>query len=134
MPNAWSEHEKLGLTPQGIGVHALNLDLDVGPLLQTLKLTDSINFARRKGYAAPLSAAELEMMNLTGDGNGFDMVSMPQAMRSQVPTSNFFQRRGYERNPVASRNNTVSKLIAATDVKMDKETALQGARDLAAAF
>ncbi|MBX9709677.1 MAG: hypothetical protein K2X60_01455, partial [Xanthobacteraceae bacterium] len=77
---------------------------------------------------------ELEMMNLTGDGNGFDMVSMPQAFRIQVPTSNFFQRGGYERNPVAIRNNVVSKLIAATDAKMDKEVTLQGARDLAAAF
>ncbi len=134
VPNVWSEHEKLGITAQGLGVHALNLDSDLGPYLQTLKLTDSINFAKRKGYSAPLSAAELEMMNLTGDGNGFDIVSMPQAMRSQVPTSNFFQRRGYERNPVAIRNNTVAKLIAATDVKMDKEVGMQGARDLAAAF
>ena len=134
VPNEWSAHEKLGVTPQGLGVHALNLDMDVGPLLQTLKLTDSINFAKRKGYNAPLSAAELEMMNLTGDGSGFDMVSMPQAMRPQVPTSNFFQRRGYERNPVAIRNNTVSKLIAATDAKMDKEVGLQGAKDLAAGF
>lgn len=76
---------------------------------------DSVNFAKRKGYTAPLTAAELEMMNLTGDGNGFDMVSMPQAMRIVVPTSNFFQRNGYERNPVAIRNNTVAKLLAATD-------------------
>jgi hypothetical protein len=134
IPNQWSAHEKLGLTPQGIGVHALNLDMDVGPLLQTLKLMDSINFAKAKGYSAPLSAAELEMMNLTGDGNGFDMVSMPQAMRTQVPTSNFFQRKGYERNPVAIRNNTVSKLIAATDAKMDKEVQGQGAKDMAAGF
>lgn len=134
VPNEWYAHEKLGTTPQGIGVHALNLDIDVGPILQTLKLTDSVNFARRKGYTAPLSAAELEMMNLTGDGNGFDMVSMPQSIRSQVPTSNFFQRGGYERNPVAIRNNVVSKLIAATDAKMDKEVLLQGAKDLAAAF
>jgi hypothetical protein len=134
VPNEWSAHEKLGVTPQGLGVHALNLDADIGPYLQTLKLMDSVNFARRKGYSGPLSAAELEMMNLTGDGNGFDMVSMPQAMRPQVPTSNFFQRRGYERNPVAIRNNTVSKLIAATDAKMDKEMALQGAKDLAAGF
>ncbi|MES2752418.1 MAG: hypothetical protein V4661_13700 [Pseudomonadota bacterium] len=134
VPNAWSAHEKLGVTPRGIAVHALNLDIDVGPLLQTLKLTDSVTFARRKGYAAPLSAAELEMMNLTGDGNGFDMVSMPQAMRAQVPTSNFFQRNGYERNPVAIRNNVVSKLLAATDAKMDKEIVLQGAKDLAAQF
>lgn len=134
VPNQWSEHEKLGVTPRGIGVHALNLDLDVGPILQTLKLMDSVNFAKRKGYMAPLSAAELEMMNLTGDGNGFDMVSMPQAMRSIVPTSNFFQRSGYERNPVAIRNNVVSKLLAATNARMDNQTGLQGAKDLAAAF
>jgi hypothetical protein len=134
VPNEWSAHEKLGVTPRGIAVHALNLDVDVGPLLQTLKLMDSVNFARRKGYARPLTASELEMMNLTGDGNGFDMVSMPQAMRTRVPTSNFFQRNGYERNPVAIRNNTVAKLLAATDARMDNQSALQGARDLAGAF
>jgi hypothetical protein len=134
VPNAWSAHEKLGVTPHGIAVHALNLDVDVGPLLQTLKLMDSVNFARRKGYTAPLSAAELEMMNLTGDGNGFDMVSMPQAMRAIVPTSNFFQRGGYERNPVAIRNNVVSKLLAATNARMDNQIGLQGAKDLAAGF
>ena len=75
------------------------LDIDVGPMLQTHKLLTSVIFARAKGYNRPLSAAELEMMNLTGDGTGLDMVTMPQAMREQVPTSNFFQRGGYERNP-----------------------------------
>lgn len=134
VPNEWGAHEKLGVTPRGIAVHALNLDVDVGPLLQTLKLMDSVNFAKRKGYMTPLSAAELEMMNLTGDGNGFDMVSMPQAMRTVVPTSNFFQRNGYERNPVAIRNNVVSKLLAATNARMDNQIGLQGAKDLAAAF
>lgn len=74
------------------------------------------------------------MMNLTGDGNGFDLVTMPDAMRSQVPTANFFQRSGYERNSVASRNNLVSTLLTATNVKMDSEVSLQGAKDLAAAF
>lgn len=134
VPNEWSAHEKLGVTPRGIAVHALNLDVDVGPLLQTLKLTDSVNFAQRKGYMTPLTAAELEMMNLTGDGNGFDMVSMPDAMRPQIPTSNFFQRSGYERNPVAIRNNVVSKLLAATNAKMDRDMTLPGAKDLSAAF
>jgi hypothetical protein len=134
VPNEWNAHEKLGVTPRGIAVHALNLDVDVGPLLQTLKLMDSVNFAQRKGYMTPLTAAELEMMNLTGDGNGFDMVSMPEAMRSQIPTSNFFQRSGYERNPVAIRNNVVSKLLAATNAKMDRDMNLPGAKDLAAAF
>ena len=62
------------------------------------------------------------------------MISIPIEMREQVPTSNFFQRNGYERNPVAIRNNTVTKLLAATDAKMDIERMLQGAKDLAAAF
>ncbi len=92
VPNEWGAHEKLGVTPRGIAVHALNLDVDVGPLLQTLKLMDSVNFAKRKGYMTPLSAAELEMMNLTGDGNGFDMVSMPQAMRTVVPPASTWSR------------------------------------------
>jgi hypothetical protein len=134
VPNAWSEHEKIANTPQGLGVHALNLDVEVGPMLQTHKLLDSVVFARRKGHHAPLSAAELEMMNLTGDGNGFDMVTMPPAMRDKVPTANFFQRGGYERNPVAIRNNTVAKLLTATNARMDRGVALQGAKDLAAAF
>ena len=115
-------------------MHALNLDVDVGPYLQTQKLLDSVLFARRKGHAAPLTAAELEMMNLTGDGNGLDMVRMPAALREEIPTANFFQRGGYERNGVAIRNNTVAKLIAATDRKMDKEAQLQGAQELAAVF
>ena len=134
VPNSWSEHVKLANTPQGLGLHALNLDIDVGPLLQTHKLLTSVVFARTKGHRAPLTAAELEMMNLTGDGNGFDIVSMPQALRERVPTANFFQRGGYERNPVAIRNNTVAKLLAVTDSRMDKATTLPGAKELAAAF
>ena len=134
VPDTWSEHEKLANTPQGWAVHAMVLDIDVGPMLQTHKLLTSVIFARAKGYNRPLSAAELEMMNLTGDGNGYDMVSMPQAMRSQVPTSNFFQRRGYERNPIAGRSKVVENLIAQTDAVMDRESKLQGAKDLAGMF
>ncbi|HEX2652778.1 MAG TPA: hypothetical protein VHN11_03915 [Xanthobacteraceae bacterium] len=134
VPDQWREHEKLAKTPQGLGIHALNLDVDVGPLLQTQKLINSVAFARMKGHKASLSAAELEMMNLTGDGNGFDMVMMPQAMREKVPTSNFFQQKSYTRNPVAIRNNVVSKLIAATNATMDEEARRPGAKELAAAF
>jgi hypothetical protein len=134
VPDAWGQHEALASTQKGLGVHALNLDIDVGPLLQTQKLLDSVVFARRKGFGAPLSAAELEMMNLTGDGNGFDMVTMPAAWRDKVPTSNFFQRSGYAENPVAQRNNVVSRLIAATDAVMDQESKKPGARELAAVF
>jgi hypothetical protein len=103
-------------------------------LLQVHKLLTSVGYASRKGYTSPLTAAELEMMNLTGDGNGFDMVAMPDALRKKVPTSNFFQRGGYERNPVAIRHNTVAALLAATDAKMLSEAQLPGAKALAAAF
>ena len=134
VPDDWSEHQKIADTPQGWALHAMVLDIDVGPLLQTHKLLTSVLFARMKGYTKPLTAAELEMMNLTGDGTGLDMVTMPQAMRDKVPTSNFFQRGGYERNPVAIRHNTVAKLLAVTDERMDYSGRLQGAKDLASAF
>jgi hypothetical protein len=134
VPDEWSEHEKLAATPAGLGIHALNLDLDIGPLLQAQKLLDSILFARANGVSRSLSAAELEMLNFTGDGNGLDMIVMPLDTRTRVPTANFFQRRGYERNPIAGRHNVVAALLAATDAIMDRETILQGAKDLAAAF
>lgn len=134
VPDDWSAHEKLANTAQGWAVHAMVLDIDVGPMLQTHKLLTSVLFARAKGYNRPLTAAELEMMNLTGDGTGLDMVTMPQAMREQVPTSNFFQRSGYERNPVAIRHNTVAKLLAVTDERMDVNSGKPGARELASAF
>jgi hypothetical protein len=134
VPDDWNEHEALARTQKGLAIHALNLDMDFGPLLQTQKLLDSTVFARRKGFGGPLSAAELEMMNLTGDGNGFDMVTMPAAWREKVPTSNFFQPHGYADNPVARRNNVVAKLLAATDAVMDTEVKKPGAKELAAAF
>jgi len=134
VPDTWSEHEKIGNTAQGWAMHAMVLDVDVGPMLQTHKLLTSVLFARAKGYSRPLTAAELEMMNLTGDGTGLDMVTMPQAMREQVPTSNFFQRGGYERNPVAIRHNTVAKLLAVTDARMDSNGSNAGAKELAGAF
>jgi len=134
VPDTWSDHERLADTPRGWALHAMVLDIDVGPHLQTHKLLTSVIFARAKGHARPLTAAELEMMNLTGDGTGLDMVTMPQAMREQVPTSNFFQRGGYERNPVAIRHNTVAKLLAITNERMDFNSSKPGAQELASAF
>ena len=135
VPNRWSEHDRLAKTTLGgFGIHAAVLDIDLGPLLQVQKLTDSVRFARAKGYTAPLTAAELELMNLTGDGNGFDMVTMPQTLRARVPTANFFQQQGYERNPVARRTGVVANLIADIESKMSRGAQAQGARDLAAAF
>jgi hypothetical protein len=135
VPNRWSEHDRLAKTTLGgFGIHAAVLDLDLGPILQVQKLTNSVRFARAKGYAPALTAAELELMNLTGDGNGFDMVTMPQALRARVPTSNFFQREGYERNPVARRTGTVANLVADIEAKMNRGAQARGAREMASAF
>jgi hypothetical protein len=134
VPNEWNEHDKLAKTPAGIGVHAIVFDRDIGPLLQTQKLLDSVVFARRKGRTAPLTGAELEMMNFTGDGNGYDMVTMPEAFRQRVPTANFFLQAGYERNPIARRTGVVSALFASINAKMDQGSQQPGARELAAAF
>ncbi len=135
VPNNWNDHDRLAkTTPGGMGIHAAILDIDLGPLLQSQKLLNSVLFARSKGHKTPLSAAELELMNFTGDGNGIDMVLMPQALREQVPTANFFQQNGYERNPIARRTGTVAALVASIESRMDQWSKLPGARDLAAAF
>ena len=135
LPHRWSEYDEIAKhTPKGWGIHAAVLDIDVGPLLQVQKLLDSVRFARAKGYAAPLTPAELELMNLTGDGNGIDMVTMPADLRARVPTANFFQRSGYERNPVAQRTAVVAALIASIEDTMAAASRSQGARDLAAAY
>jgi len=135
VPARWSEYDRLAKTTVGgWGVHAAVLDIDIGPLLQAQKLVDSVHFARVKGYTAPLSAAELELMNLTGDGNGIDMVTMPQDLRQRVPTANFFQPRGYWRNPIARRTGVVANLIAEIEATMQREAQAPGARDLAQAF
>jgi hypothetical protein len=135
VPFVWAEHDKLAKTTSGgIGVHALLLDRDIGPLLQVQKLLNSVKYARSKGVTRTLTAAELEMMNFTGDGNGIDMVTMPQEWREKVPTSNFFQRGGYARNPIAKRTATVAGLFAAIDAKMDRASQQEGARELASAF
>jgi hypothetical protein len=135
VPDRWSEHDRLAKTTAGgYGIHAAVLDIDIGPLLQVQKLINSVSFARAKGYTAPLTAAELELMNLTGDSTGLDMVTMPQELRTRVPTANFFQQQGYERNPVARRTGVVSNLIADIEAKMGHGAQAQGSRDLAAAF
>jgi hypothetical protein len=135
VPNVWSEHEKLAKsTTGGLGIHAAVLDRDLGPLLQTQKLADSVQFARSKGHIPALTAAELEMMNLTGDGNGLDMIMMPASLRQRVPNANFFQQSGYEHNPIARRTGVVATLFATIDAKMDEGSRSQGARDLAGSF
>jgi hypothetical protein len=92
VPDDWSQHQTLADTADGLGIHALSFDIDIGFLLQVQKLLDSIRFTRRKGITRELTAAEFNMMNLTGDENGFDMIDMPSELQPFIPTANFFQR------------------------------------------
>lgn len=130
----WAAHDAFANTPQGYALHAAVLDRDIGPLLQVQKLVNSVLYARRNGVTRALTGAELELMNFTGDGNGIDIVAMPENLRAIVPTANFFQQRGYERNPIARRTGTVARLIADIDARMDRALQAPGARELAASF
>ena len=104
--NNWREFVAFAKTSKGFAIHALNLDADVGPRLQTHKLKKIVDVATRKGFKN-ISAAQLELMNLVGYGRGLEMMG---PIAQKVPTSNFFSRGGYFRNPVA-KNLTAKGLL-----------------------
>jgi hypothetical protein len=135
VPHSWSTYSRLAKhTAKGMGMHAVLLDVDIGPLLQVENLASSLHFARVKGYRGRMSAAELELMNLAGAGNGIDMVMMPQSLRERVPTSNFFVASGYWRNPIARRTKVVAGLIAEIQNHINRAEKNAGAQELASAF
>ncbi len=135
VPHRWSAYDRLAKhSAKGIGMHAVLLDVDIGPLLQVQNLANSLHFARVKGYEGRMSATELELMNLAGAGNGIDMVMMPQSLRERVPTANFFAPAGYWRNPIARRAKVVAGLITEIQSHIDRAEKNPGAQEMAAAF
>ncbi len=129
VPHRWSAHVALSKTPKGYGIHALNLDADIGPWLQVLKLSGLKDLAERSGRPA-LSGAEIELMNLAGPRTGLDMMEPAAAKAS---TANFFSRRGYYRNTIV-RWKSAPELLAALDEKMNYTIKNEGAVEFAAAF
>jgi hypothetical protein len=125
----WPAHVAYAKTDKGLGMHALNLDGDIGPWLQVVKLRSIKEFAAKKGLEA-LTGAELELMNLSGPANGFDMM---QPVGREMPTSNFFERKGYERNPIAA-GKTGAQLLAKIGEIMDRNTQKPGAQRFAKIF
>ncbi len=119
----WPAHVAYAKTSQGLGMHALNLDGDIGPWMQVVKLEGIREFAARKGMPA-LTGAQLELMNLAGPGHGFEMMQVPGR---DMPTSNFFERRGYERNPLV-HGKTGAQLLAKLDEIMDRNVQKPGAQ------
>jgi hypothetical protein len=125
----WPAHVEYAKTPKGLAMHAVNLDGDLGPWMQVVKLKGIEEYAARKGMTH-LTGAQLELMNLAGPAHGFEMM---QPIGRTMPTSNFFERKGYERNPVAA-GKTGAQLLAKLDEIMDRHVQRPGAQRFAKIF
>jgi len=129
VPNEWHAHVKFGGTPHGLGIHALNLDADVGPWLQVLKLKGLKEAATATGRTH-LTGAEIELMNLAGPRTGLEMMA---PLGRSMPTTNFFSEGGYYRNPVV-RDKTAAELLGALEQRMESNIKKPGAIEFAQAF
>lgn len=129
VPNDWYAHIKYAGTRNGLGIHALNLDGDIGPMLQVIKLRGVREVAENAGRPT-LTPAELELMNLAGPSTGLEMMT---PLGRNAPTPNFFSRGGYERNPVVHKR-TGAELLDALDSRMDVHVTKAGAVEFATVF
>jgi hypothetical protein len=129
VPRQWGRHVALSRTPAGFAMHALNLDADIGPWLQVLKLADLKAIAEKAGRDN-LSGAEIELMNLAGPATGLQMLT-PAARNAS--TANFFSRSGYYRNTIV-RWKTAPELLAALDERMSVNSKLPGSVEFASVF
>jgi hypothetical protein len=129
VPNEWGAHVKFASTPPGLGIHALNLDADVGPWLQVLKLEGLKAYAAVDGRHS-LSGSEIELMNLAGPRTGLEML---QPLGRTMPTANFFSEGGYYRNTIV-REKTAAELLAALNDRMEVNIKKPGAVEFAEIF
>jgi hypothetical protein len=129
IPHRWDKHVAFARTQRGMGIHAINLDGDIGPWLQVVKL-DGLREMAAKAGMNKLTGAEIELMNLAGPGTGLEM--MRPAARNAA-TTNFFERTAYFRNTIV-REKTSSELLVALDKRMDQNLGNSGAIEFADAF
>lgn len=129
IPHEWGEHVKFANTPPGLGIHAINLDADIGPWLQVLKLKGLKDDAAAAGRVN-LSGGEMELMNLSGPRTGLEMMT-PLALN--MPTANFFSQGGYYRNGIV-REKTAAELMKALEARMDVNVKKAGAIEFAQIF
>jgi hypothetical protein len=129
IPNEWGHHVRFAGTPAGLGIHALNLDADVGPWLQVLKLKGLKDDAAAAGRET-LGGDQIELMNLAGPRTGLEMM-MPVAQN--MPTSNFFSEGGYYRNTIV-REKTAAELLKALNERMEVNIKKAGAVEFAQIF
>ncbi len=129
VPREWSRHVALARTPQGYALHTLNLDGDIGPWLQVIKLKGIRDIAMQAGRGV-LSPAELELMNLAGPRTGLDMM---EPVGRMAPTANFFSQAAYYRNTMV-REKTAAELLAAIDARMNGNMLRAGSVEFATVF
>lgn len=129
IPDVWSKQVAHARTGKGLGMHAINLDGDIGPWLQVIKIRGLKDSAARNGRT-DLSGAEIELMNLAGPGTGLEMMR-PAGLTA--PTPNFFERGAYGRNTIV-RGKTSQQLLDALDQRMTANLKNSGAVEFAEIF
>lgn len=129
IPDVWSKQVAHARTGKGLGMHAINVDGDIGPWLQAIKIKGLKISAARNGREN-LSGAEIELMNLAGPGTGLEMM-LPAGRRA--PTPNFFARLAYGRNTIV-RGKTSEQLLKALDDRMNANVKNSGAVEFAEVF
>jgi hypothetical protein len=75
VPFEWDRHQTYAKTPAGMGVHTINIDGDIGPMLQAMKLKTLKDIAEKNGI--PSLRGEIELMNLAGPMTGLEMMDAP---------------------------------------------------------
>jgi hypothetical protein len=129
VPDVWGKQVAHARTGKGLGMHAINIDGDVGPWLQAIKIKGLKDSAARNGRET-LSGSQIELMNLAGPGTGLEMMR-PAGMTA--PTPNFFERGAYGRNTIV-RGKTSEQLLAALDERMNSNIKNSGAVEFAEVF
>lgn len=129
VPYKWSRHVAFARTSKGRALHVMNMDGDVGPWMQVVKLADLKKMAERRGLPN-LSGEQIELMNLAGPATGLEMMAETGLNK---PTSNFFSRRAYYRNTVV-RGKDSRGLLVALDRRMQAGLKNDGAKEFLAVF
>ncbi len=129
VPFEWERHQAYAKTDAGMGVHSLNIDADVGPMLQAMKLKGLKETAEK--YSRPnLSGPEMELMNLSGPVTGLEMM---QPAGLKAPVTNFFARRAYYVNKMVVGLKG-AELLAELEKRMNESMNTAGSQEFAAAF
>ncbi len=145
-PKRWAKMQQFAETEKGMGMHATNLDKDIGPMMQVRKLQDTLGSVKKtlQGVYDAMKArnpndpllpelearvkeptpAQLELLNLAGAGAGGRMLRQENW---DVPTANFFDRGGFERNPVV-HGHTGSSLVNRIGELMVKFSTAEGVK------